>query len=122
MATNPLEALLTGPDVNTTLLTPNSRYYGAAVATVENASGETLVYLRRRFVPAPELFELLQEHAVVEGDRLDNLAARYLDDPELFWRLCDANGAMRPNELVEIIGRRLRITLPQEMLAGSTHD
>ena len=46
------------------------------------------------------------------GDRLDNLAAKYFGDPELFWRLCDANGALRPDELIEIIGRRLRITLP----------
>ena len=27
--------------------------------------------------------------------------------------LCDANGAMRPDELTETIGRRLRITLPE---------
>ena len=116
MTVNPLDALLAGPDVNTTLLTPNSRYYGIAVATLQSASGETLVYLRRRFVLGPESFELMQEHAVVEGDRLDNLAARYFDDPELFWRLCDANGAIRPNELVEVIGRRLRVTLLQEIV------
>jgi hypothetical protein len=33
---------------------------------------------------------------VVQGDRLDNLAARYFGDAELYWRLCDANGAVRP--------------------------
>ena len=52
------------------------------------------------------------------GDRLDNLAQRYIGDPEQFWRLCDANGAMRPDELTEVIGRRLRITLPAG-LAGA---
>ena len=31
-------------------------------------------------------------------DRLDVMAAQYLGDPELFWRICDANGAMRPEE------------------------
>jgi len=44
---------------------------------------------------------------------LDNLAAKYLGDPEQFWRLCDANGAMRPDELVEVIGAVIKITLPQ---------
>ena len=29
------------------------------------------------------------------------------------WRICDANGALRPEELTELIGRRLRITLPE---------
>jgi hypothetical protein len=50
---------------------------------------------------------------VTQGDRLDNIAAKYLGDPEQFWRLCDANGAMRPDALTETIGRWLRITLPE---------
>jgi hypothetical protein len=41
------------------------------------------------------------------------LAGQYLGDPALFWRLCDANRAMRPEELTETVGRQLRITLPQ---------
>ncbi len=56
---------------------------------------------------------MVQEHFVVQGDRLDNLAAKYLGDTEQFWRLCDANGAMRPDELVEVIGAVIKITLPQ---------
>ena len=51
----------------------------------------------------------------MQGDRLDNIAARYLGDPELFWRLCDANVALRPTELTETIGRRILITLPEGM-------
>ena len=77
------------------------------------ATARTIVYLRRRFVPPPERFALLQEHVVTQGDRLDNIAAHYLGDPEQFWRICDANRAMRPDELTETIGRRLRITLPE---------
>ena len=50
---------------------------------------------------------------MTEGERLDNIAAQYLGDPEQFWRICDANGAMRPDELTETVGRRLRITLPE---------
>lgn len=95
------------------LFPPTSRYHNIQTATLESRDGRTWVYLRRRFVPPPERFALLQEHVVVQGDRLDNITARYLGDPEQFWRVCDANGAMRPDELTETIGRRLRITLPE---------
>ncbi len=91
----------------------NSRYFDVGTATITAADGTEIVYLKRRFVPGPERFELIQEHSVAQGDRLDNLTALYLDDPEQFWRVCDANGATRPGELTEVVGRRLRITLPE---------
>lgn len=92
---------------------PNtSRYSGIEAAALTSADGRTIPYLRRRLVPAPERFALLQEHAVVEGDRLDNLAAHHLGDPEQFWRLCDANGAVKPDELTATVGKSIRITLP----------
>jgi len=91
----------------------NSRYYGLPTATLETQDGRQIVYLRRRFVPPPEIFSLLFEHTVTEGERLDNITAQYLGDPEQFWRVCDANGAIRPDELVETVGRRIRITLPE---------
>jgi hypothetical protein len=90
-----------------------SRYFSISTAKIETADGETIVYVRRRFVPPPERFALLQEHTVTEGERLDNITATFLGDPEQFWRVCDANGAMRPEELTETIGRKLRITLPE---------
>jgi hypothetical protein len=92
---------------------PTSRYYAIETATLEIVPGKLIVYLRRRFLPSPERFELIQEHSVAQAERLDNIAATYLGDPEQFWRICDANGAMRPAELTETIGRRLRITLPE---------
>ena len=101
------------------MFTFTSRYYNVPVAELETAAGKKVVYLRRRFVPPPERFELLQEHTVSAGDRLDNLTAQYLGDPELFWRLCDANGAVRPEELTEAVGRRLRITLPEGIPGNS---
>jgi len=91
---------------------PTSRYYGIATAIMETADGRKTAYLQRRFVPQPERFELLQEHSVTQGERLDNITAHYLGDPEQFWRLCDANRALHPRELEET-GRRLRITLPE---------
>jgi hypothetical protein len=90
-----------------------SRYYGVETTTIETPDGKTHRYLTRRFVPPPERFATLQEHRVTEGDRLDNLTARYLGDPEQFWRVCDANRATRPEELTEEPGRTLRITLPE---------
>lgn len=92
---------------------PTSRYYNIETATLETKDGRTLIYIRRRFIPPPERFSMLQEYVVVQGDRLDNITARYLGDPEQFWRVCDSNRAMRPDELTETIGRRLRITLPE---------
>ncbi len=90
-----------------------SRYYGLEIAMLQTADGKTVAYVRRRFLPQPERLALLQEHVVTQGERLDNITAHYLDDPQQFWRLCDANGAMRPDELTETLGRRLRITLPE---------
>lgn len=98
---------------------PASRYSGIDTTQLVTADGRTITYLLRRFVPLPDQFTLLQEHTVTEGDRLDNLAAQYLGDPELFWRLCDANNAIRPEELTETVGRTLRITLPEGIPGGS---
>jgi len=113
---DPLQSILQALPLSA--FTPSSRYYGLETATLETADGETVIYLRRRFVPQPERFSLLREHAVTQGDRLDNVTAQYLGDPELFWRLCDSNRALRPEELEEI-GRRLRITLSEGLQAGT---
>jgi hypothetical protein len=93
--------------------TPTSRYYTVETAVWESPDGVETRFLRRRFCPQPERMALLQEHVVELGDRLDNVTARYLEDPEQFWRVADANRALRPEELVERVGRRLRITLPE---------
>jgi hypothetical protein len=90
-----------------------SRYYQVEMATLETPDGKTVVYLRRRFVPDPGRFSLLQEHTVTEGERLDNITAQYLGDPEQVWRVVDANNAMRPEDLTAEPGRALRITLPE---------
>jgi hypothetical protein len=90
----------------------NSRYYATPTTTLVTEDGRMIPYLQRRFAPQPDEFALLTEYTVVSSDRLDNIAATQFGDPELYWRLCDANGAMRPDELTETVGRRLRITLP----------
>ncbi|MBK5248040.1 MAG: LysM domain-containing protein [Actinomycetales bacterium] len=92
---------------------PTSRYAVVETATWVGPDGREVVYLRRRFVPPPERFALIAERVVSQGDRLDNITAEQLGDPTQFWRICDANVALRPDELTEVLGRRLRITLPE---------
>lgn len=116
---DPLQALLQRTGAVTPAFPPNSRYHSIPLAKHPGPAGRDVVYLRRRFVPPPERFALLQEHTVSHGERLDQIAARYLGDPEQYWRICDANGAMRPDELTDTAGRRLRITLPENIPGGT---
>ncbi len=95
------------------MFAPTSRYARIETATLELPGGRVIVYVRRRFLPDPDSMTILAEHVVSQGERLDNITARYLGDPEQFWRVCDANPVLRPNDLTGRIGRRLRIPLPQ---------
>lgn len=90
-----------------------SRYASIETARFVNLDGSEIVYLRRRFLPDLRTIIVLTEHGVTDGDRLDNVTAQYLGDPEQFWRLGDANQAMQAEELTTEIGRRLHIPLPQ---------
>jgi hypothetical protein len=110
--TDPVQAMLAQASLKTTLFAPTSRYYGIDTTILDTGSTPA-VYLRRRFLPQAARFQLLQEHTVIQGERLDNITAQYLGDPTLFWRLCDANNAMRPAELTAAPGRKLRITMPE---------
>lgn len=89
-----------------------SRYAVLLLGEYVTPDGRTIVYARRRFVPPPDRFETLLEPLVTAGERLDNITAQYLGDPEQFWRVCDANAVIEPAEL-EVAGRRVRITLPE---------
>jgi hypothetical protein len=60
----------------------------------------------KRTVAAKDLRLLPQvsgefKHTLVEGERLDHLAAKYYRDPRRWWRICDANPEfLSPLELV----------------------
>lgn len=97
---------------------PNSRYHNVETTTLEDREGREVVYLKRRFVPPPERFALLLEHTVSDGERLDNIAARYLGDSQQDWKIADANRAMNPSDLLTPVGRSLRITLPEGIPTG----
>ena len=96
-----------------TLFPPTSRYHGLSTLSHRGEDGREIAYLERRFVPLPENFEELRQHVVSQGDRPDNLAYTYLGDATQYWRLCDANGVLDPDELTDTAGRRIRITLPE---------
>jgi hypothetical protein len=95
---------------------PTSRYYNLETVKmiVADSDGQprVLAYKRRRFLPPADGATTLVEHAVTQGDRLDNLTGLYLNDPTQFWRVCDSNNVLRPDELEEV-GRVIRIALPQ---------
>lgn len=107
-----LQKMLQPAGLPSALFPLTSRYYGIGTKMLETPDGRKVIYLQRRFVPLPERFQLLQEHVVTQGERLDAITGQYLGDSEQFWRLCDANGVMHPLEL-ETLGLHLRITLPE---------
>jgi hypothetical protein len=116
--TDPLQAFLQATSIEVQAFPLSSRYHGVPTGTWTLPDGRPVAFVRRRTVPQGDRFVTLRLHAVAEGDRLDNLAALYLGDPQQYWQLCDANGAMGPDELIEVSGRVLRITLPEGMSGG----
>jgi len=110
---DPVQAILGQTSLKTTLFGANSRYYGIDTATLERPGKPPLAYLLRRFLPQSSAFQTIQYHTVMQGERLDNLSAQFLGDATPFWRLADANDAMRAEELTETVGRKIRVTLPE---------
>jgi hypothetical protein len=98
-----------------TVFAPASRYAALETATVTvtqpDGTQREVRYARRRLLPPVEQHTTLVEHTVAAGERLDLLAARYLGDPTQFWRLCDATGALRPEEL-EVTGVVVVVAIP----------
>ncbi|MET0461928.1 MAG: LysM domain-containing protein [Chitinophagaceae bacterium] len=111
--TDPLQALqsiLQGGNLPVNNLSSSSRYSRVGTAVMLNEqSGDKIIYLKRRFIPAAENILTKTEHLVREGNRLDNLTASYIGDPEQFWQIADANNAMAPEELTETPGGKLSI-------------
>ena len=98
---------------------PSSRYYGFAIENFTRADGVQVAYLQRRIIPQPDIYTALQSYVVVDGDRLDNLAAKFLGDPLLYWMICDANSATDPDELTAQVGRTIQIPLASGIPSGA---
>ncbi|MGH9586168.1 MAG: LysM peptidoglycan-binding domain-containing protein, partial [Acidobacteriaceae bacterium] len=116
----PLSAFLQLGLVPPVTFPADSRYYGSRTLTYISPAGQSISYLARRIVPQPGAanYATVAQHTVIQGDRLDLIAAKYLGDPIMFWLICDANGAIRPEDLVATPGTVLSITMPQGVPGG----
>jgi hypothetical protein len=75
---------------------PGSRYHKLTPYTVTRPDGTTAAVTR---LPLAARGPLRGFHRQLEGQRLDLIAARYLNDATTFWRLCNASGTICPDAL-----------------------
>ena len=90
-----------------------SRYRDTENAEHVTATGQVIVYRRRRILPRVEDMNMRGAATPIANERLDHLAARTLGDPLQYWQLCDANPVMNPRELLDEQGRMIKIPQPQ---------
>ena len=105
---DPLQNLLEA-SANLDLFAQSGRYaqVGKAKTTLED--GREIAYLKRRRLPQPTDSVSEIAFSTNEDERLDHIAYKYLNDPELFWKIADTNGAMNPLELTEEPGSSLKV-------------
>jgi nucleoid-associated protein YgaU len=117
----PLQALIQMGAVPAVSFPTNSRYYGSSTLQYTAPNGQVVTYLAPRVVPQPFApnYATVATHTVTQGDRLDLIAAKYLGDPLIFWLICDANGAIDPEQLVATPGATINITMPQGIPGGN---
>ncbi|HEY2616217.1 MAG TPA: hypothetical protein VGI78_02660 [Acetobacteraceae bacterium] len=75
---------------------PGSRYLPLTPYSVTRPDGSVVQVTR---LPTPGLPLLLGYYRRGTGDRLDQIAARFLSDATRFWHVCDANAAVVPDAL-----------------------
>jgi hypothetical protein len=92
------------------VLDDDSRYATVPRATHTTPAGREIVYVTRRFLPRGSDLTPLGRVLVGEGDRLDRIASDTLGDPQLWWRVADANDVLNPDDLVRRPGTVLLIS------------
>lgn len=76
----------------------NSRYAKVSESMLTDASGRVIRYKNTRFIQdTPPV----SGHLVTAQERLDRIAWQSFQDSERFWRICDCNFALWPNDLLE---------------------
>jgi hypothetical protein len=94
-----------------------SRYAKLNILTLTvtdpDGSERDVRYVERRFIPSADSMTTLVQHIYAQGERLDNITARYAGDPAQFWKVADANTVLDPDELTQGPGQVIRIALPQ---------
>ena len=79
------------------LFPPRSRYYGIADrAARRRPTARTVVFCGAASCRRRRISRCCSEHVVAAGDRSTIWPRSYLGDPQQYWRICDANGAMQP--------------------------
>lgn len=74
-----------------------SRYEKVDTAQITDGTGQVISYKKVRFIPdTPAVLG----HTLVQGERLDQISYSFYKDAQRFWRICDANFAMWPDDLV----------------------
>jgi len=91
------------------MFSPTSRYARVPTAVHTDREGRERPYVLPRPIPSPPA-PPRQVHEMADAERLDHVAARAFGDPEQFWRICDVNSELRPDDL-EVTGRRITIPL-----------
>ena len=76
-----------------------SRYATVPTATIVDETGRLIAYKTTRFIPDTPA---VVGHMIVGGERLDHIAWQHYRDAERYWRICDANHALWPNDLLEV--------------------
>lgn len=83
-----------------------SRYEKVETSQITSADGRLVAYVKVRFTPETKA---ILTHLLSQGERLDHLSFRYYKDTERFWRICDANQVLWPDELLTEAGSRILI-------------
>jgi hypothetical protein len=90
----------------------NSRYANQPTDILTLADGRTVTLVR---LPLPGPAAVKGWYRRQAGQRLDQIAARYLADPTASWWLCDANNTPVPDSL----GARDLVGIPYDAPAGT---
>lgn len=90
---------------------PSSRYASIPDAVYHSPDGQQIRYKRRRFLPQSDHHPAAQTVRAEDHMRLDQVADEALGDPRQYWRICDANAAMHPLDMMAGSGRLLRVSV-----------
>ncbi len=77
----------------------NSRYYGIETLQVKDARGRVVTVVTPPDAPVQTIAGV---HRLKQGQRLDHLAHRYLEDASAWWRIVELSEAMLPDALAEV--------------------
>jgi hypothetical protein len=76
-----------------------SRYEKVDTTQITDSSGRVISYKKVHFIPPTPA---VVGHSVVLGERLDQISNSFYKDAQRFWRICDANFAMWPDDEVAV--------------------